>query len=139
MELCPKIMKDGEKLGFLGVPKFWGETMKMGVKKGRRWCGGEWWWLRDAVVVMGSGEVAWGGVWRWFVAWVCCRKERRWGKWVYGTGEMKKEGRESDLKAGHVRPKNECDRTYRSAFNRIRVECVCRVGSAFERTRCVRT
>jgi hypothetical protein len=53
MELCPKIMKSGEKLGFLGVSEFWGETMKMRVKKGRRWCGGEWWWLRDAAVVMG--------------------------------------------------------------------------------------
>jgi hypothetical protein len=32
--------------------------------------------------------------------------------------------RKSGLKAGHVRAKNECDRTYVSAFDRIRAECV---------------
>jgi hypothetical protein len=67
MELCPKIMKNGERLGFLGVLEFWGETMKMGVKKGRRWCGGEQWWLKDAAMVMGSGVVAW----RWCLEVVC--------------------------------------------------------------------
>jgi hypothetical protein len=31
--------------------------MRNGEIKGRRWCGGEWWWLRDAAVVIGSGMV----------------------------------------------------------------------------------
>jgi hypothetical protein len=37
-------------------------------------------------------------------------------------------GKESDLKAGHVRPKNECVRTYSCWVH------VCQVSHAFERT-----
>jgi hypothetical protein len=56
-------------------------------------------------------------------------KEMRWKK-------------NNDLKIGHVRPKNECVRTYVSAFDRIRVECMCNrwalrsnVKGTFERIR----
>jgi hypothetical protein len=41
-------------------------------------------------------------------------------RWVE-NGEKRKE---SDLKAGHVRPKNECVRTYISTFDRTRAECM---------------
>jgi hypothetical protein len=34
-------------------------------------------------------------------------------------------GKESDLKAGHVRPKNECIRTYIGTFERTRARCMC--------------
>jgi hypothetical protein len=34
--------------------------------------------------------------------------------------KMRERGRESDLKGGPVRPKNECGRTYISTFNRTR-------------------
>jgi hypothetical protein len=42
---------------------------------------------------------------------------RRWGRNEKGR-------RKSDLKAGHVRAKNGCDRMYINAFDRIRAECV---------------
>jgi hypothetical protein len=42
---------------------------------------------------------------------------RRWGK-------MGEKGRESDLKAGHVRPKNKYVRMYLSTFDRIHAECM---------------
>jgi hypothetical protein len=100
--------------------------MKMGVKKGRRWCDSGRWRLRDAAVVMGSGgwrrNGGFGGVWE--------KKDGDGGgRCVYGTvnvgggGGGKKEN--SDLKIGHVRPKYECVRTYVSAFVRICGECVC--------------
>jgi hypothetical protein len=57
---------------------------------------------------------------------------RRWGKNEEGR-------RKSDLKEGHVRAKNECDRTFVSAFDRIRAACVCQVGSTFERIGYVQT
>jgi hypothetical protein len=34
-------------------------------------------------------------------------------------------GKENDLKAGHVIPKNECVRTYIGMFDRIRAGCMC--------------
>jgi hypothetical protein len=48
------------------------------------------------------------------------RTRRRW-EGLYGKGEENGEkGRNSDLKAGHVRPKNEYVRTYISTFDRTR-------------------
>jgi hypothetical protein len=52
------------------------------------------------------------------------RTQRRW-KGLYGGGEENGEnGRNSDLKAGHVRPKNEYVRTYISTFNRTPAGCM---------------
>jgi hypothetical protein len=55
---------------------------------------------------------------------------------------MGERGRESDLKAGHVRPKSEYVRTYISMFDRTRAEsrvssesCVRMYVSKFERMR----
>jgi hypothetical protein len=77
--------KFGVFLGEIGFSEFWGETMKMGVKKGRRWCGGERWRLRDAAVVMGNGgwqrNRGFGGVWE--------KKDGDGGgRAVYGAMEM---------------------------------------------------
>jgi hypothetical protein len=49
--------KFGVFLGEIGFSEFWGETMKMGVKKGRRWCG-------DAV----EAQRCRGGYGKWWVA-----------------------------------------------------------------------
>jgi hypothetical protein len=38
--------------------------------------------------------------------------------------ENGEKGRESDLKAGHARPKNEYVRTYLSTFDRTHAECL---------------
>jgi hypothetical protein len=38
---------------------------------------------------------------------------------------MRRGRRKSDLKAGHVRAKNSCDRMYVNAFVLIHAECVC--------------
>jgi hypothetical protein len=57
-----------EKIGvFLGGFRILGRNRRNGEIKGRRWCGDERWWLRDAVVVMGNGgwrrNGGFGGVW----------------------------------------------------------------------------
>jgi hypothetical protein len=83
---------------------FWDFVEKM-RNGGRKWLGGglerpavvsRWWW---------EGWVAVGVVFGW-----CLGEEaRRWEEErVYGGWKMGKSGKESDLKAGHVRPKNEC-------------------------------
>jgi hypothetical protein len=47
--------------------------------------------------------------------------------------KMGKRGKESDLKAGHVRPKNECVRTYISTFDRTHA------GAWVSSESCIRT
>jgi hypothetical protein len=56
------------------------------------------------------------------------------------VGKSEEGRRKSDLKEGHVRAKNECDRTYVSVCDRIHAVCVCvkwalhsNVQGAFER------
>jgi hypothetical protein len=39
--------------------------------------------------------------------------------------KVRRGGEKSDLKAGHVRAKNKCNRMYISAFDRIRAACMC--------------
>jgi hypothetical protein len=61
---------------------------------------------------------------------------------MYGALEKRGGRRENDLKEGHVRAKNACDRSYVSAFDRIRAKGVCvkwalrlNVQGTFERMR----
>jgi hypothetical protein len=62
---------------------------------------------------------------------------------VYGSGgDIGEKEKNSDLKAGHMRPKYECVRTYLGAFERTCAECMCvkwamrsNVKGTFERIR----
>jgi hypothetical protein len=64
----------------------------------------------------GGGKVVWClGV---------TEKREKWGRGCTALWRSEEGRRKNDLKAGHMRAKNECDRTYLSAFDHIRAECV---------------
>jgi hypothetical protein len=97
VELCPKNKKkNGRKIwGFGGAWVFGEKEKKMG-----KW--GSTVEVRWRCEVMGSG----GKV---VLVDGCDGEKRNDGEDLYGAGESGEKRRNSDLKAGHVRAKNECD------------------------------
>jgi hypothetical protein len=130
--------RNDKKWGFGGGLGYGGKEGKWG-NGGDLTADGGWWRCRDA----GDGVSVMVGRCFGGVFWMLGRKENGDGGGECMAQEKEMRGKKnSDLKIGHVRPKNECVRTYMSAFDRIRAECMCNrwalcsnVKGTFERIR----